>query len=109
VVDQPLPGRVAIFVDGTDRAMPKLFGQTPANLVDLIPRPGLFSGEVIGILFFHPLVPTPASIATLAGPNFFRNFDPLLDFLLSLGRENVVGLHAVNVVSRVRHVIGPKH
>jgi len=67
IVEEPLPGKSAIFVDGIDRAMRKLFGQTVADLVDLIPRQGLFSSEVIGILFFHPPASDPGFDRDLGG------------------------------------------
>jgi hypothetical protein len=35
-----------------------------------------------------------------------EHFDELRDFLLPLRRQNVVGLHVVDVVPRIRHVIG---
>jgi len=45
----------------------------------------------------------------LGGMKPFQDFDELRDFLLAFRRQDIVSLHVVDVVTRVRHVIRSEH
>jgi hypothetical protein len=38
-----------------------------------------------------------------------QDFDQLRELLLTFRRQDIVGLHVVDIVSRIRHVIRPEH
>src|SRR5256885_9282788 len=85
--------------------MPKLLRQAVADLIDLVWRERVLTGEIVGVLLRHPTAADIGFDGDLGGIELFEDGQELRDFLLPLRREDVIGLHVVDVMPRVRHVI----
>ena len=85
--------------------MPKLLRQAIADLIDLVGRERVLAGEIVGVLLCRAIAADIGFDRDLGGIELFEDGDELRDFLLPLRREHVVGLHVMDVVAGVRHVI----
>ncbi|PYQ61522.1 MAG: hypothetical protein DMF58_04655, partial [Acidobacteria bacterium] len=109
VVDNPLERELAVDIYGVHALVAELLGKAVRDLIDLIARQRVLSGDIVGVLLPNPLAPDVGFNGNLRRMKPLQYVDELCDFLLALRRQYIVGLHVEDVMSRIGHVVDAEH